>query len=95
MNLPRLLVLAAFALCAGCNSLENPFAGVRLLKTGQDARAFNPQTGEYEWPKDAAPRPKTKREPGAVTPATTPAPKPDGRPYDPQKGEFADPDPTR
>lgn len=95
MNPPRILALAALAFCAGCNSLDNPFAGMRLLKTGQDARTYNPQTGEFEWPKDATPRPKAKREPASAVPAATPAPKPDGRPYDPQKGAFADPDPTR
>lgn len=92
---PRLLAIAAFALGAGCHSLDHPFAGIRLLHTGQDARTYHPETGEYEWPKDAAPRPKSRREPASTVPAATPAPRPDGRPYDPQKGEFADPDPTR
>ena len=96
MNLPRLLALAALALCAGCNSLDNPFAGLRLFHTGRDARTFNPQTGEYEWPKEATPRPKTHVAPASShMTSTTPAPKSDGRPYDPQKGAFADPDPTR
>ena len=92
MNLPRLIAVAVLALSAGCNSLENPFAGIRLLKTGRDARTFNPQTGEYEWPKNAKPTPKARSEPPSSTP---PGPRPEGRPYDPQKGEFADPDPTR
>lgn len=48
MKLPHLLALAALALGAGCNSLENPFAGIRILHTGRDARTFNPQTGTYD-----------------------------------------------
>lgn len=95
MTYSRILAAAAVAVCAGCNSLDSPFAGTRLSSGGRDARAFNPQTGEYEWPKDSAAFPGTARETSSAAPAAAGAPKPDGRPYDPQKGEFLNPDPTR
>ena len=88
MKLPRLLTTTAFALCAGCNSLDNPFASLRIFSTGRDARTFNAQTGQYEWPKDATPRPQSRV---ARTAAATPAPKDDGRPFDPQRGAWSDP----
>ena len=93
MQFPRLLAAAALALCAGCNSLDNPLSDFRIFKTGRDARTFNPQTGEYEWPKDATPRPQNRAAKTAA--AATPAPKDDGRPFDQQRGEWRDPDPTR
>lgn len=95
MKLPPLLALAALALSAGCNSLDNPFAGIRVLHTGQDARTFNPQTGTYDWPAGTTPRPPTKAAPASSAPRATPAPQSDGRAYDPQRGAFTDPDPTQ
>ena len=92
MKLPHLAAIAAFALCAGCNSLDNPLSGFRIFQTGRDARTFNPQTGEYEWPKDAAPRPRPRV---ARSAAATPPPKDDGRSFDPMRGEFRDPAPGR
>ena len=92
MNLPRLLLAAALALCAGCHSLDNPLANLRILHSGRDARTFNAQTGEYEWPKDATPRPQRPR---ARTAAATPPPQDDGRSFDPVRGEFRDPEPGR
>ena len=94
MKLPHLLAAAALALCAGCNSLDNPLAKLRIFSAGRDARTFNPQTGEYEWPKNATPRPQSRTARSASA-AATPAPKDDGRPFDPQRGEWRDPDPTR
>ena len=93
MKLPRLLAAAALALCTGCNSLDNPLANFSLLHTGRDARTFNAQTGQYEWPPDAAPRtpsPAQRR-----TAAATPAPSTDGRSYDPMRGGFTAPEPGR
>ena len=87
MKLPRLLAAAAFALCAGCNSLDNPLSNLAILHTGRDASAYNPQTGSYEWPKDATPRPVSK---APLRSAATPAPKSDGRSYDPMRGGFTD-----
>ncbi len=85
-----LLAIVGLAAGAGCNSLDSPFADVPLLKTGRDARVFNVQTGEYEWPKNTTPRPQAAPPPArrATEPA---APASDGRPFDPVKGEFADP----
>ncbi|MCE9610017.1 MAG: hypothetical protein K8R23_07385 [Chthoniobacter sp.] len=94
MKLPHLLALAALALGAGCNSLENPFAGIRVLHTGQDARTFNPQTGTYDWPAGPKPHPPTTAAPAPSAPGASPTPKSDGRAYDPQRGAFSDPDPT-
>ena len=84
--------LLAAALCAGCNSLDNPLSNLRLLHTGRDARTFNAQTGQYEWPKDTTPRPLPRVRPTA---AATPPPKDDGRSFDPLRGEFRDPEPGR
>ena len=91
MHLPRLFTIGLLALLAGCQSLDNPFAGFRPFKTGHDARTFNVQTGEYDWPRDAAPRPRTR---GARKTAA-PAAAGDGREYDLQRREFAEPDPRR
>ena len=79
MKLSRLLAIAACALCAGCHSLDNPLSGFRIFQTGRDARTFNPQTGEYEWPRDDAPRPKSKAAPPSGAATATPAPKSDSR----------------
>ena len=92
MKLPRLLAAAALALGAGCSSLDNPFANLTLLHTGRDARTFNAQTGQYDWPSDTPPRPPNPRRAAA---AATPAPASDGRAYDPQRGGFTDPEPGR
>ena len=93
MRFPRLLAAAALALCAGCNSLDSPLSNFVIFRTGRDARTFNPQTGEFEWPKDTTPRPAGKAPRRAA--AAPPAPKDDGRYYDPMRGGFTDPDPTR
>ena len=92
MKLPHLLAVAALALGAGCSSLDNPITSLGIFRTGRDARTFNPQTGEYEWPKDATPRPQRRV---ARTAAATPPPKDDGRPFDAMRGEFRDPPPGR
>lgn len=95
MKLPHLLAAAALVLGAGCNSLDNPLTHLDLFKTGHDGRVFNSRTGEYEWPARPTPRPRTKAAPASRTAAATPAPSADGRGYDPQKGEFAEPNPAR
>ena len=89
MKLSRLLAVAAFALCAGCNSLDSPLAGFRIFQTGHDARTYNPQTGCYEWPNDPTSRTQTRVAHRAA--AATPAPKDDGRTYNPQTGRWSDP----
>lgn len=93
MKLSLLLAAAALALCAGCNSLDHPLSNLALLHTGRDARTFNAQTGEYQWPKDATPRPAVTRPRRAAD--ATPAPAADGRSYDPVRGSFTDPEPGR
>jgi hypothetical protein len=93
MKLTSLLAaVAGLALLVGCNSLDSPFSDWKLLQTGRDGRVYNPQTGEYEWPKNATPRPKAPARQSGRAPAT-PAPANDGRSYDPIKGEFRDPQP--
>lgn len=94
MKLPHLFAFAALVLCAGCNSLDNPLADFRILRTGRDTRTFNPQTGEYEWPHNTTPRASGQRSQALRAAPATPAPSSDGRYYDPQKGAFADPTPT-
>ena len=90
MKIPRVLAAAAVALGAGCHSLDNPFSSIP--NTGRDARIYNVQTGRWEWPEKDRPRSTPKP---ARTAAATPAPKDDGRNYDPQKGRFANPEPGR
>jgi hypothetical protein len=93
MKLSLFTALAALALLAGCNSLDNPLAGFDPLRTGRDARTYNVQTGEYEWPRDSTPRPRPRTARTAA--AATPAPAGDGRYYDPMKREFTEPDARR
>jgi hypothetical protein len=85
------VVFAATAvLVAGCNSLDNPLGG--LFHTGDDARVFNSQTGQWEWPPEKrTPRPKTTPTPA---PITTPVPErqSEGRYYDPQKNQWVEAD---
>ena len=50
-------LLGSAVLLAGCASLDRP----DLFATGRDARTYNPQTGRYEWPEEAAPA-KTARD---------------------------------
>ncbi len=83
------VVLAATALVTGCNSLDNPLGG--LLNTGNDARVFNSQTGQYEWPPEKrTPRPKGTPPPPVATPV--PERQSEGRYYDPQKGQWVEAD---
>jgi hypothetical protein len=87
-----LAAAAGLALLAGCNSLDSPFSDWKVFQSGRDGRVYNPQTGEYEWPKNTTPRPKSPTRPSGRTSAT-PEPTNDGRGYDPIKGEFRDPQP--
>jgi hypothetical protein len=85
--------LATSVLVAGCNSLDNPLSGVNLLGTGRDARVYNAQTGEYEWPKDSQKRRTQRPAPAAAGTASTttePERKSDGRYYDPQKSQWVE-----
>jgi hypothetical protein len=86
-NLPSFLLLTASVLLPGCSSLENPFGN--LFGSGRDARVYNAQTGEYDWPQDS-----TNPRPAAPAPAAGGAPAPqrrgDGRYFDPVKNEWVD-----
>src|SRR5678815_332294 len=85
-------LLAASALFAGCNSLDNPLSGINLFGTGHDARVYNAQTGEFEWPKDQKRRARRPSPATAGAAGTTPVPerKSDGRYYDPQKSQWVE-----
>ncbi len=79
--LPSFLLLTASVLLPGCSSLENPFGN--WFGSGRDARVYNAQTGEYEWPQDSSkPRPA-----GAAT-VPPPAGQGDGRYFDPVRNEW-------
>lgn len=73
---------------AGCSSLDNPFASMNLFRTGRDARVFNAQTGEYEWPKEEQAR--RRAQPGAPNSAPPAERRGDGRYYDAAKNEWVD-----
>jgi hypothetical protein len=66
------ILAACLCLFAGCDSLNNPLAG---LFRGHDERVYNSQTGEWEYPnkKGATPAPQ-KSAAVASALASTPAP---------------------
>jgi len=81
------VLLSTTVFVAGCNSLDNPLAG--LFHTGNDARVFNPQTGQYEWPPEQRkPQPRGPATAGGTTPA--PERQSEGRYYDPQKNQWVE-----
>lgn len=76
---------------AGCSSLDNPLSALNPFRSGRDARVYNAQTGEYEWPKEEAARRRSR--PAGASGATTTAPQQkrgDGRYFDAQKNEWVD-----
>ncbi len=94
---PLIALATTVLLAAGCNSLDNPLAGLNPFDTGHDARVYNQQTGEFEWPKDQQGRPKRGNRSSAVSSAiagaNTPAPNSDGRYFDSQKNQWIEPPP--
>jgi len=91
MKFPLSVVfLATSVLVVGCNSLDNPLSGMNLFNTGHDARVYNPQTGQYEWPKESTKRQSRVAGLGASGATPTPQPKSDGRYYDAQKGQWVE-----
>jgi hypothetical protein len=93
MKLPPLVILfAASGLLAGCGSLDNPFAGMNWFGTGKDARVYNAQTGQFEWPKEDQAH---ARKPANAGAAPVQVRKTDGRYYDATKNQWVDtPDET-
>ena len=87
------LLIAASAFLTGCGSLNNPLAG--LFRTGRDARVYNAQTGQFEWPEEKkAPRQRKSADVAAAL-ASTPAPtgRNDGRYFDAQKNQWVEQQP--
>jgi hypothetical protein len=80
--------LVASVFVAGCNSLDNPVGG--LLDTGRDARVYNPQTGEFEWPKDSQNQKPRGRRPATTGTAPAQERQGDGRYYDLQKNQWVE-----
>lgn len=81
--LPAFLA-AASVFVAGCGSLDNPFAG--LFRTGRDARTYNAQTGDFEWPEDSS-KPRRAAPGGAAAGAER---KSDGRYFDSAKNQWVE-----
>lgn len=84
------ILVAASALFAACNSLDNPFSS--WFHAHGDARVYNPQTGQWEYPNQkTTPKPQKS---AAVASAlnTTPAPQGggDGRVFDAQKNQWVE-----
>ena len=72
-----LILVAPLALFAGCNSLDNPITN---LFHGHDARVYNPQTGEWEYPKGKGTPAPQKSAAVASALSATPAPQGGGHP---------------
>jgi hypothetical protein len=87
---PLLAVFSLVSVLAACDSLDNPFHSA-LLNTGRDARVYNGNTGQYEWPSPTPP-PRPKPTPVIVkapaAPASTPMKKVAAHTPIPQKGAF-------
>lgn len=100
MRLSSILLggLLAGSLSACSDLSDNPLHA--LTRTGRDARVFNPQTGQYEWPKEETPRPRPRtvaideavRESSSSTPSKPLTPGAgDDRVYNPMKQQFESP----
>lgn len=51
MKRGRGILLVALGLICGCADSEDGYPSP-LLRTGRDARVYNPMTGRFEWPDD-------------------------------------------
>ncbi len=82
-----IVLLTASVFVAGCSTLENPFGN--WFGTGRDARVYNAQTGEYEWPTDSA-NPRARNPAAGPAGGAAPAPerRGDGRYYDAARNEW-------
>jgi hypothetical protein len=87
------ILIAVSALLTGCGSLENPFAN--FFRTGRDARVYNAQTGQFEWPEEKKPSSERKAAKVAGALASTPAPvgRSDTRYFDAQKNQWVEQQP--
>ena len=87
-QLEKIVRIGAACVLAGCGSLDRS----DLFGTGRDARAYNPQTGRYEWPDDEPARrpakPRAVPRGNAAAPERNDAGPDDGRVFNPQKGRF-------
>jgi hypothetical protein len=89
MKILSSVVVCAFTLSVtGCSSLDNPLSAFNPFHRGRDARVYNAQTGEYEWPKEEAARQQPARH-GAAGAAPQER-RGDGRYFDAQKNEWVD-----
>ena len=79
----RVLYFLAAALLTGCGSLDPE----SLLGTGRDARAYNAQTGRYEWPDEPPSSPPAKPR-AATREARTDVMPDDERVFNPQTGRY-------
>ena len=84
-------ILSSAVVCAlaisvvGCSSLDNPLSAFNPFRSGRDARVYNAQTGEYEWPKEEGAR----HQAGAPA-APQQQKRGDGRYFDATKNEWVD-----
>jgi len=89
MKILSSVVVGALAISvAGCSSLDNPLAAFNPFRSGRDARVYNAQTGEYEWPKDEAARRQAR--PAGAANAAPQERRGDGRYFDAAKNEWVD-----
>ena len=79
MKVTLLAMACALASCAQHGDRQ-------WLNTGRDERVFNPATGRYDWPDDAALR--RPQPPVAAKPATAAPPDEGARTYNPATGRW-------
>lgn len=92
MKLSSILISATGAvLLAGCNSLDNPVTNL-FHGMGNDARVYNSQTGQWEYPPEKR-QPKQKVAGAAATPG--PQSFDDTRYWDSQRNQWVQTDPPR
>jgi len=96
MKLSSVLIpVTASLLLAACNSLDNPITNF-FHGTGRDARVYNAQTGEWEWPADKR-KPQEKKSAAVASALATPGPNSfnDTRYWDAQRNQWVQPEQPR
>ncbi|MEI9896867.1 MAG: hypothetical protein WDN28_24180 [Chthoniobacter sp.] len=87
MKLSSVLILAPVSLLlAACNSLDNPITNFFHSGTSRDARVYNTQTGEWEWPADKR-KAQEKKSAAVASALATSAPN-DTRYWDAQRNQW-------